>query len=641
MKRAAAVILLLALLFSGLPVYAASDDDAYTYFANSGKNLKGQSLNIEITRTTGYLIFGTPEQVPENGQKKGLDGKQQWRYFGFDIMGNPFSNMYFPNDADSGRQPWEKQWIENPWDTKNSGGLFLCRRSELWRDPMAQVWLDKITPAWPGWDGSKFHDYLNIQSPPTNYTPGSARGWHMVAGKAWYQTFVLAPLTEMDFEANDLSITGLTLDEQEGDNPLYKPGDSVQGQFILKNDSTENITGGNYEVFGQIMVNGEETKRWPVTDLPAGHETTVGFVVHIPEDYMDGSLQIEARVNMIDPRQFIEPIYENNYMSVDLMQDIPDSTDLEVTKISASQIHQGQDYTTVTVGVRNNSAANLVENVPVRLLINGSQVSSKPISLGPKAATQILFRVDVPGGFSSFAAAGEINHTRIVDETTYANNKKAMTVSILPASDPGSCSTSSTTWTEYRTVAAYSSGSKIENHYISVRHSERRSYTKADGSTGHRTRVWFTQELVGYTVKFTATLHASVTVSPDPVKSGYGVDVTANTWVTTNYDKPGSLSNAQAVWAYAPSGSPIKLEAVKGSTSSLDYVTWRLPAKVTKALLTRKHYIPVSWPDGSYKITIRATDVSGPASVLCRTANDTVMINGNMHEDDYTGSKGN
>lgn len=630
MKRAVALILLLTMLLSGIPVSAAAEDDAFNYFASAGKNLKGQTLNPAMTRDTGYLVFGEPGQVPGNSQKDG-----QWRYFGFDIMGNPFSNGLFPNDADSGRQPWEKQWIENPWETKNQGGLFLCKRSEFWRDPMSEAWLDKIAPAWPGWDGAKLHDYLNIQSPPTKYTAGSARGWHKDAsGKVWYQTFVLAPLSQAYIDPNDLAATDLKIDGLPEDM-TFKAGDTLSGSVYFANNSPVAIENGNYKIIAQLLINGEEAVRWDMTDMPAKTSVPREFGMRISDEYAGGDLTIEARINMIEPREFEETYYDNNTISMILGQVTPDAMDLEVTKITASQIRQGQDYTTVSVFVRNNSAETEVVKNPVRLLINGKQVSSKEIDLAPKASTQVMFRVDVPGGITGFTAIGEINHNRSVTETNYTNNRKSLSVSILPLSDPGNCSTATTTWTEYRSKDDYKGGDVVKEHYVYIRH------RSCSGTPPNRTcDSWTEERLVGYTVKFSATLHTSVNVTPDKIKSGYGVDITARTWVTTDYDKPGSLSNAQSLWAYTPSGAPEQLEAVDGDTSKLGTVTWRLPAKVRKALLTRNHYIPVSWPDGAYKITIKASDVAGPANSLCRTASDTITIKGNMHEDDYTGGKG-
>ena len=151
--------------------------------------VNGKTLNINesIANSKGYVVYGSSSDVTNNELKQG-----QYRYLGYDINRNPFTNKDFPNDADSGRAPHEKQWIEYPW----SKSLRLCTPSVHNLNPKASQWLDSLN--WPGWSGSKLVNYLSIQSEPS-YAQGSVIGWHR-APDIWYQTFELDPALKIKLE---------------------------------------------------------------------------------------------------------------------------------------------------------------------------------------------------------------------------------------------------------------------------------------------------------------------------------------------------------------------------------------------------------------------------------------------------------
>lgn len=615
-RKLTILLLLLALLAPALPV--AADTLPQT-------NTGGKPLNMQMLKAYHWLIYGDPAKVPGNEQKAG-----EWRYLGYTFDGNLFSNPYFPNDADSGRDAWQKDWVSLPWTVKAIADKYSLNKASLNDDDQADQWIGQLTPAWPGWDTSKLLDTLVILSPPGKDTPGAARGFHMVGGKLWYQTFVLAPYNDYGVML-DLAVDNFALDSDG-----LVAGESYTGKADISNYMGQDLQ----QVPIRLYFDGESVLDDKI-DIPT-QGTEFNFNFTLPADYTNQTFSARIELNMVEPRTYEEintldgsPMYDNNTAELSLGLIPPDACDLEVTKIVPGQFFTGQAGD-VVIYVRNNGSVD-VTGVPVRLLIDGQAMTPKTISLAPGASTQVLYKVTPPSGSTGFAVVGEVNHTRKYTETTYSNNTRSATVTITAPAAPPNCSNPTVTWTEYRSKDAYSSGNIVERHYIQVRHTERKSYTRADGTTGHRTRVWYTQELVGYTVKFTTTLHASVAATPGKIKSGYGVDTTVKTWITTNYDREGSLSNAQNVWAYFPdSGTPVKLQAVSGSPGSASgTVTWRLPENSKSVLRARKHYIPVSWPDGSYQIRIIATDVAGPGDP-CRSVSTTITIQGNMYEDDYT-----
>lgn len=605
---------------------------APAYALDFNQDAAGHPLNIELSKTKGWLIYGTPQQVPGNQYDQG-----QWRYYGFDIMANPFTNPEFRNDADSGRSPWEKKWIEKPWVED------LCKQSPYLEDPNLPLWLDGITPAWPGWDGDRLSNTLHILTPPSEYGPGVARGWHKdSSGKVWYESFFLAPINPPPVFLADLAVDNLQVNGGE----QIAPGEEYQGTADILNYSGQDLIieadGTDRRIPIQLYFNGEPVHETTIAIPKEG--TQFNFAFRIPDDFTAESFVVELRLNMRLPRLLEEKtaeveydVYANNVASCTLGLVPEEALDLEVTKVEPGRFYSGQAGD-VTVYIRNNSTVN-VDNpdVPVRLIIDGQTVATRNIAIGGGAKTQVLFKVTPPAGAGGFSVAGEVNHSRTYAETTYTNNKRTAGVTITAPAAPPNCASPTVTWTEYRSKDAYSSGSIVERHYIKVRHTDRDCRTRADGSRDCHTRVWYTDELVGYTVKFTTTLHATVSASPATIKSGYGVETTVNTWITTNYDRPGSLSNAQSVWAYFPdSGAPVRLQAVQGTPSSgSGTVTWRLPINQQSVIKARKHYLPVSWPDGAYQIRIVATDVSGPGNP-CKAVNATVTVRGNMYEDDYT-----
>lgn len=198
LKKCYIALVLIFTFFSLLPIKAAA---AINLPAGIPENIKVDGItygvNENIATDKGYLVYGTAADVPENDYKNSAGTKVTAstkgaipRYLGYDVNGNKYSNFDFPVDADSGREPWEKDWIKYPW-----GAQMICDRSEFNNDPNAAAWLDKLK--WSGWNGEKLKDYLLIQSPPTEYAPGTCVGWHTYLDKVWYQVFSIEPFKKL------------------------------------------------------------------------------------------------------------------------------------------------------------------------------------------------------------------------------------------------------------------------------------------------------------------------------------------------------------------------------------------------------------------------------------------------------------
>jgi hypothetical protein len=182
---------ILIIILAILPISAFA---GFTLPAGVPAYLTKNGTTLDAGIQNGYLVYGTTSDVSGNEYKSG-----QYRYLGYDLYGNLFTNIDFPNDADSGRQPWEKSWISYPWFEG------LCNKSTYNNDPAAASWLDGL--GWSGWSGNTLINYLNIQSPPTDYTQGSAIGWHIDSGQTWYQTFAIQPKKTVPQATTGLYVT--------------------------------------------------------------------------------------------------------------------------------------------------------------------------------------------------------------------------------------------------------------------------------------------------------------------------------------------------------------------------------------------------------------------------------------------------
>lgn len=212
------------------------------------KEGKTYNLNFPILEHKGLVVYGDHKSVSQSSSRDLKDG--EWRYLGLTVYGQPFSNMDFPNDADSKRNPWEKSWIIKPWEK-------LDADYSLWNDnPDASKWLDKMTKEWDSFNnGDVLVDYFIIQSAPSTFAPGSSRGYHRTAsGKVYYQTFIIPPLEKVEIKPTTPNIVpSFTLSESK----IYK----VPGVYYCKEDEN-GVKGEHFDITNTTKINGLKWKDW-------------------------------------------------------------------------------------------------------------------------------------------------------------------------------------------------------------------------------------------------------------------------------------------------------------------------------------------------------------------------------------------
>jgi hypothetical protein len=159
-----------------------------------------------ITYSYGYLAYGQPH---------GNFEQDHYRYAGYDWLGEDETNLAFPPDQNAdGADFASASWVNLPWQRPQS--LITGAKKTPW-DGDASYTEDLLygllystgsygnTQNVNGYtlnplSGAndqlwvKITDYAHILMPPTQYTLGIARMWHLVNGTLWYVTIPMPPL---------------------------------------------------------------------------------------------------------------------------------------------------------------------------------------------------------------------------------------------------------------------------------------------------------------------------------------------------------------------------------------------------------------------------------------------------------------
>ncbi|MDK2919966.1 MAG: hypothetical protein PWQ37_2699 [Candidatus Petromonas sp.] len=139
--------------------------------------VNGKSINFEILRDRHILVFGQPfGDVDSNGE---------YRYLGYTIDGNKYTNKEFINDADSGRKPYEKK-IQPLYivDERNDKQQNLTLKIETIKEVLAE---EGFPSSWQ--DRDDLLDYFLVQGLKGEGTQASIRMYHKTSnGNIWYQT---------------------------------------------------------------------------------------------------------------------------------------------------------------------------------------------------------------------------------------------------------------------------------------------------------------------------------------------------------------------------------------------------------------------------------------------------------------------
>ncbi|MNY85586.1 Fibronectin type III domain protein [compost metagenome] len=196
----------------------------------SGNTFKTLSLNGDLMMKEGIVVYGTPQDVPNNdwktsaGRSTTVQVGNQPRYLGFTSSGSPYSNVKFPPDSLYNTNMSTRNWYDKPWEIANrinnrhkptqsdiGDNIPVAQRQEAIKgiiDPYAGT---AANPAGNfsrmGKNGKTWNQVIESMFVwdqfPQGFGPGSVTAWHKDSAGDWYETFVIPAPKVID---HDLAI---------------------------------------------------------------------------------------------------------------------------------------------------------------------------------------------------------------------------------------------------------------------------------------------------------------------------------------------------------------------------------------------------------------------------------------------------
>ena len=303
--------------------------------------------------------------------------------------------------------------------------------------------------------------------------------------------------------------------------------------------------------------------------------------------------------------------------------------DIEIIDTTITDWYEGMDVT-VSATVRNNSTQP-IPSVAILLAI-GSDSYTGTIPLPPNGSNLAVFRITVPEA-GSYTIQIIADSDGILDEIDENNN--ILTRNIQVKEIPNS-------------IVLDPDDSEMEQYYESYGLTSIPSTSSSDYHTWQEVRL----ESGNYVTKtFWARLNTVFEILPDDriaipdepntLESGYGVQVSCTTTLTTNYDHPEKLVGVQMVWVRYPEsayGQTLEwvnindsLQCKTGNTGDT-IVTWQLAVNPYSVTNSRLHYTPLWFPDEDYTALTQAFHSWSPVGQLYGFETDSVTILRDMYD---------
>jgi hypothetical protein len=278
-KRVISIILMISIIITGSSTFQPGEAYAITQqqCENLDANIKlnppptfpkcsanGMPFNTTYWNDLGIVVYGDATKVPNNQYKpkwqnlsgivqNGSEGMHpyfnggEYRYYGWDKLGNLYTNPYFINDK-NGSDPSERKWIYRPWSNSLLNGHpnkptefsplldgqfedpdFINDPDEIDRvNQIIQTQAVTIKNSTINDPDKHLFNYMYVQQNPSVWAPGSGRMFSLgYNNKIWYQTFMLDEIT-----AKNLTPVMAKIDSFPIDNPTtndqYPNGSSVE-----------------------------------------------------------------------------------------------------------------------------------------------------------------------------------------------------------------------------------------------------------------------------------------------------------------------------------------------------------------------------------------------------------------------------
>lgn len=198
MRKITAIILIMAFILSLIPInsYAIeSEQEFFNYLDSIGvrRTNKGNKVANYLTyKEYGLIVYGSPW-----GDRKptGINGKTgpQYRYLGYTLEDDPYTNPYFPPDASSGNKPENFNYIKPSGAEKSWESL----TDKAQKEHMLYSTLSGNGATSPSFTLASIGGYAygKLLSPSTWKSQGSIYLQHKTSsGKIWYITQTTPPM---------------------------------------------------------------------------------------------------------------------------------------------------------------------------------------------------------------------------------------------------------------------------------------------------------------------------------------------------------------------------------------------------------------------------------------------------------------
>jgi hypothetical protein len=122
-------------------------------------------------------------------------------------------------------------------------------------------------------------------------------------------------------------------------------------------------------------------------------------------------------------------------------------------------------------------------------------------------------------------------------------------------------------------------------------------------------------------------------LDPTKIKSGYGIEMRANTNI--NSAMPSAVTGMQTSVVYFPEFKYAKYRRIGKFPGASLNSTIQLPINLYSIRKNRVHFLPIWYPDKEYKVYVEILDAWTPAGMLCDWATASIDVKGSMWDDFY------
>lgn len=416
----------------------------------------------------------------------------------------------------------------------------------------------------------------------------------------------------------DLTVTQVRSDKNE-----YDEGETGTVTVTIKNQGAQSVSNAKLKLtLGDFFLQVKQTG-----SIAVGGTVQVAFAFTAPETLERRTVTATAT---IDPTGEISESDENNNTLTSALAIRPILPDLALTSTNAANWCAGKDIV-VTATVVNYTTQD-VPSVTVRLTLGGKRYE-EAIPLSGNGVNLAVFRVTLPTATGPTALNFTVDPYNVLPEKDEENNTLDKTIEIV----------------------SVPIGSVLDPDLLALEENFRQNGLQplpdASNSDYH---IWQEVRLEGeaYVTKtFWAQLRTVFSITPDPriaygddpsrMESGFGVQASLQTSLTTNYDHPEKLVGVQMAWTFSPesdygqiaewSGVFDALEACSGSPGGMNTL-WQYPVNPWSDTKSRLHYTPLWFPDGQYTILSQAFYAWSPAGQMHWYDTESVDILGDMYD---------